>query len=107
MEFHSLLQSCMVFPLDLPLSPTDGDFQNMFYRFAEYKLQVKVEFDLCYCLSLVNCNQSKKQQECGATDGIPFFVAELYGISIRFAIVTYWRGLLEYVLQDCSLQITD
>ena len=21
----------MVFPLDLPLSPTDGDFQNMFY----------------------------------------------------------------------------
>ena len=37
--------------------------------------------------------KQKKQQKCGATDRIPFFVAELYGISIRFAIVTHELGL--------------
>ena len=37
--------------------------------------------------------KAKKQQKRGATDRIPFFVAELYGISIRFAIVTHELGL--------------
>ena len=50
-EFHSLLQSCMVFPLDSPLSPTNWDFLlqstnilHAFFRNIFYQNDPKVSY---------------------------------------------------------------